>query len=95
MAMTGAWDFSSLKPEPLPEEVKNGLKSLQSTGFVGSTIEPIKLLGQQVVNGVNYAVLVKITPMTLYAQTHLAVIEFNYKLNEGKYKLVKHVDINL
>lgn len=97
MSMAGAWDFSSLTPEKMPPEVEEGLKAIKKEGFVGSVIEPVKYLGQQVVNGINYAVLAKVTPTTLYPQTHLSVIEFNQKRvkNEVKYKIVKSVEIHL
>ena len=97
MAMIGAWDFSGLQSEPLPQEVATGLAAIKENGFVGSTIEPIKVLGKQVVNGINYAVLAKVTPTTLYAQTKLGIIEFNQKGvgNTAKYKFIKLVDIKL
>lgn len=48
-------------------------------GFVGSDIEPIALLGTQLVNGTNYIFAAKVTPVVPDADTNVVVITINNK----------------
>ena len=95
MFKVGAWDFSDLKEDTsFPQEVASAISTLIHEGTVGGSVKPIKFLAEQVVNGVNYAVLVKTTSLTAKGSIeHLGIMTFNqqgigseavYTLNEIK-----------
>ena len=72
--LAGGWyapnEVTSL---PLPDEAKAALDKALS-GFVGSNIEPMALLGTQVVAGTNYAILCRVTPVTPDAISSVQVV---------------------
>lgn len=94
--MFGAWDFSEMTAEGLPQQAETGFGVIKESGLVGAGFEAVKYLGKQVVNGINYAVLVKATPVVPNAKPHLAVVIFNQQgdINNAVYKLVKIEDIS-
>ena len=95
--MLGSWDFSQLKSEGLPQEVQTGFDTIINSGYCGSRVDAIKYLGSQPVNGVNHAILVKVTTSTRFPETHLAILIINQKgkLHEAKYTQVKMVDVKI
>ena len=72
--LAGGWyapaEVTSL---PLPDEAKTALDKALS-GFVGSNIKPMALLGTQVVAGTNYAILCRVTPVTPDAISSVQVV---------------------
>lgn len=72
--LAGGWyapnEVTSL---PLPNEAKSALDKALS-GFVGSNIKPMALLGTQVVAGTNYAILCRVTPVTPDAISSVQVV---------------------
>ena len=58
--MVGAWNIST--ETEMPAEAMDALNKAKE-GFVGSNIEPMALLGTQIVAGTNYAFLCEITPV--------------------------------
>ncbi len=58
---------------PLPEDAQTAFdKALE--GFTGSTVTPMALLGTQVVAGVNYAILCRVTPVVPDAVSSTQVV---------------------
>ncbi len=58
---------------PIPENAEKALvKALGS--FVGSDIEPMALLGTQVVAGTNYALLCRVTPVVPNAVSTIQIV---------------------
>lgn len=51
-------------------------------GFVGSSIEPLALLGTQVVAGLNYCLLCRATPVVPNATSHYALVYIYRPLTE-------------
>lgn len=58
---------------PLPEDAKTALEKAKE-GFVGSNIEPMALLGTQLVAGTNYAILCRVTPVVPNAVSSVQVV---------------------
>ncbi len=58
---------------PLPQDAQEALDKALSS-FVGSNIEPMALLGTQVVAGTNYAILCRVTPVTPAAVASVQVV---------------------
>ena len=58
---------------PLPEDAEAAF-SKALDGFTGSTVEPMALLGTQVVAGMNYAVLCRVTPTVPDAVSTVQVV---------------------
>lgn len=62
--LSGGWHTpAQLTKLPLPEDAEAAFEKALD-GFVGSTVEPMALLGTQVVSGTNYAILCAVTPVT-------------------------------
>ena len=62
--LSGGWHTpAQLTKLPLPEDAEAAFEKALD-GFVGSTVEPMALLGTQVVSGTNYAILCSVTPVT-------------------------------
>ena len=72
--LAGGWAaHEEIAAIALPEEAKAAMeKALE--GFVGSNVEPLALLGTQVVSGTNYAVLCKVTPVVPDAVSKVQVV---------------------
>lgn len=92
----GGWDCSIGAQADLTGDVKNAFYGAKEN-MVGSTIVPLAMIGTQVVNGINYAFICKVTPVTPDAASKLEVIIVNvgpggtnpaitsvYQLNLGK-----------
>lgn len=73
-ALPGGWaapeDLSSV---PLTEEAQKAFDKAIGN-FVGSSIEPMALLGTQVVAGINYAILCRVTPVVPDAVSTIQVV---------------------
>lgn len=50
------------------------------TGFVGSKVEPIALVGTQVVNGINYIFVAELTAVTAESEEKVCVVTVNDRL---------------
>ncbi len=72
--LAGGWAaHEEIAAIALPEEAKAAMeKALE--GFVGSNVEPLALLGTQVVSGTNYAILCKVTPVVPDAVSKVQVV---------------------
>lgn len=72
--LSGGWYApDELTALPLPENAAAALEKAQSE-FVGSTVEPMALLGTQVVAGTNYAILCRVTPVVPDAVSSVQVV---------------------
>ncbi len=72
--LAGGWHTpSELTSIPLPDDAKTAFKNA-SLGFSGNNIESMALLGTQVVAGMNYAVLCRVTPDVENAVSTVQVI---------------------
>lgn len=72
--LAGGWHTpSELTSIPLPDDAKTAFKNA-SLGFSGNKIESMALLGTQVVAGMNYAVLCRVTPDVENAVSTVQVI---------------------
>ena len=76
-ALFGSWKVNVVTGG-LPQKVATAFGNLNET-MVGASYEPIALLGQQVANGTNYAVLAKQTLVTKDPQTNIVILKFNEK----------------
>ena len=72
--LAGGWSVPEEQAAlPLPEDAKTALDKALSA-FTGSNIEPLALLGTQVVAGTNYAMLCRVTPVTPDAAASVQVV---------------------
>ena len=62
--LSGGWSApEEVTALPLPEDAQTAFDKALA-GFTGSDVEPMALLGTQVVAGMNYAILCRVTPVT-------------------------------
>ena len=54
-------------------------------GWVGSNVEPFALLATQVVNGINYVFVTKVTSVTLEPQTSVDIVVINSESKEKSF----------
>ena len=72
--LAGGWHTpTDLTSIPLPDDAKTAFKNA-SLGFTGNNIESMALLGTQVVSGMNYAILCRVTPEVENAVSSVQVI---------------------
>ena len=72
--LAGGWHTpTDLTSIPLPDDAKTAFKNA-SLGFSGNNIESMALLGTQVVAGMNYAILCRVTPDVENAVSTVQVI---------------------
>ncbi|MBQ3903264.1 MAG: hypothetical protein II745_07820, partial [Lachnospiraceae bacterium] len=72
--LAGGWHTpSELTSIPLPDDAKTAFKNA-SLGFSGNNIESMALLGTQVVAGMDYAILCRVTPDVENAVSTVQVI---------------------
>ncbi|MCB5952803.1 hypothetical protein LI951_12055 [Enterococcus sp. BWT-B8] len=89
MTKVGGWTIPET-PE-ITEDVRKVLKEAVS-GLDGSSIEPFALLGTQIVAGVNYKLVCKVTPIVPDAETKLSIVTIYKPLTE-KAELKEITDI--
>ena len=81
--LSGGWNAPEILTSlPLPEDAQTAFDKAEKD-FDGSQIEPMALLGTQVVAGTNYAILCRVTPMTPDAISSTQVV-IVYADLEGK-----------
>lgn len=89
--MAGGWNPA--EDTAVTEEAQEALtKALD--GFVGSSIEPVALLGTQVVAGINYCLLCRVTPVVPNAVPHYALV-YVYAGVDGTAQLLEIQDLVL
>lgn len=89
--LAGGW--TPAEDTAVTEEAQAALtKALD--GFVGSNIEPVALLGTQVVAGVNYCLLCRVTPVVPNAVPHYALV-YVYAGVNGSCELLEIQDLEL
>lgn len=72
--LAGGWSVpSDVTKLPLPDNANDAFDKA-SSGLTGSNIEPMALLGTQVVAGTNYATLCRVTPVTPDAIPSIQVV---------------------
>ena len=82
-AVAGGWAVDAeFTGAQIPEEAGDALTKA-CEGLDGAAYEPVAYLGSQVVSGVNYALLCKVTPVVPDAQAHLCVVKVYKDLNGG------------
>lgn len=89
--ITGGWEINTENPTEIPDDVRSALsKALE--GFVGSSIEPVAYLASQVVSGMNYCLLCKITPAVLNPIPSYALV-YVYQDLAGNAQLMRIADL--
>ena len=89
--LLGGWQVP--EDNALTDEALSALDSALE-GFVGSKIEPVALLATQVVSGVNYCILCRVTPVVPNAVTHMALV-YVYQPLQGNASLLTIEDLSL
>lgn len=92
-AMAGAYSFEQAVPGVLPEEAKDAFDAAMA-GYTGMNLEPIALVGTQVVAGTNYAILCKGTRVT-QNPVSMMVIAIIYQDLEGKASVRNVADFDI
>lgn len=85
--MTGAWKIDVNASGALPQKVATAFGKL-SEQLVGAEYTPIAYLGEQVVNGTNYAVLAEQLILTGKDTKNVVLMIFNVKPNDMEATLV-------
>lgn len=89
--LLGGWQVNAENPTEIPDEVRSALdKALD--GFVGSTIEPVAYLASQMVSGMNYCLLCKVTMVVPDAVPSYALV-YVYQDLAGNAQLVGIADL--
>jgi len=88
----GGWSVNET-PEILDDDILM-LFAAAADGWTGSDMVPIALLGMQVVAGVNYCFLCKVTPVVPDAESHLAYV-YIYESATGEVSIVNVADIDI
>lgn len=89
--LLGGWQVNAENPTEIPDEVRAALdKALD--GFVGSTIEPVAYLASQMVSGMNYCLLCKVTMVVPDAVPSYALV-YVYQDLAGNAQLVGIADL--
>ena len=89
--LAGGW--SIVEDTAVPEEAREALtKALEE--LVGADYEPVALLGTQVVAGLNYCLLCKITPVVPNPVPHYALV-WLYKGVDGTAKILEVQDLSV
>ena len=78
---------------PLPEDAQTAFDKALA-GFTGSDVEPMALLGTQVVAGMNYAILCRVTPVTPDPIPSVQVVTVYADLSGGA-KILSVVDLDI
>lgn len=91
MMKLGGWISNTENPAEIPQEVLDAFnKAIE--GLVGCTYEPIALLASQVVAGMNYCLLCRLTVVYPDAQPTYALV-YVYQNIEGACELARVEDI--
>lgn len=91
MMKLGGWISNTENPAEIPQEVLDAFnKAIE--GLEGCTYEPIALLASQVVAGMNYCLLCRLTVVYPDAQPAYALV-YVYKSIEGACELARVEDI--
>ena len=91
MMKLGGWISNTENPAEIPQEVLNAFnKAIE--GLEGCTYEPIALLASQVVAGMNYCLLCRLTVVYPDAQPTYALV-YVYQNIEGVCELARVEDI--
>lgn len=81
--LSGGWAApDEATKQPLAEEAQTAFDKA-AEGFIGSEIEPMALLGTQVVAGMNYAMLCRVTPVSPQAIPSIQVVTVYADLQQG------------
>lgn len=92
--LCGGWNVAEEIAEAKLDERAQAAFDGVTAGLMGAKMEPIALLGTQVVAGTNFAFLAKATTPSADAASNLCVL-FVYADLEGNYELLNVADINL
>lgn len=60
----------------IPQEVKDAFNTALN-GFTGSTVKPFIYVGEKTTKGIEYKLIAEVTPTTLNATMHLAIVTVN------------------
>lgn len=89
----GGWTLNNIEPMKLTKEVTDALTKA-TENLEGALYEPVALLGSQVVSGMNYCILCKITPVVPDAVFGYSLV-YIYADLEGNAKITNTVDLNI
>ena len=85
--MTGNWEITNIVPGPdMPQKIATAVSELNET-MIGADYEAIAYIGEQVVNGINHAVLAKQILTTGRDTENIVLLIFNEKPGEIKLTL--------
>ena len=87
----GGWSAYADDPTVIPQEALDAF-SKAIDGLVGCTYEPIALLGTQVVSGMNYCLLCRLTAVYPDAEPGYALV-YVYQSLDGSCQLLRVEDI--
>lgn len=87
--LTGGW--TATEDAAVTEDALSAFTKAMD-GFVGSTVEPVALLGTQVVAGLNYCFLCRVTPVVPNAVSHYALV-YVYAALDGSAQLLQIDDL--
>ena len=89
--LMGGWSVT--ESSEVPQEAADALNKAMEN-FVGSTIEPVALLGTQVVAGINYCLLCRISPVVPNPVPHYALV-WVYSGVDGSAQILEIQDISI
>ncbi len=89
--LMGGWTIP--ENSSVPQEAQNALQKAME-GMVGSKIEPVALLGTQVVAGINYCLLCKVSPVVPNPVPHYALV-WLYSGVDGSAKILDIQDLSI
>lgn len=87
----GGWSAYADDPTTIPQEALDAFNKAID-GLVGCTYEPIALLGTQVVSGMNYCLLCRLTVVYSDAEPSYALV-YVYQSLDGSCQLLRVEDI--
>lgn len=87
--LAGGWQDTE-SAEMTPEATAALNKAME--GFLGSKLEPVALLSTQVVAGMNYCILCRVTPVIPDAKPHYALV-YVYADLQGGAEITNMVDV--
>lgn len=90
-AKVGGWSVYAEDPTAIPQEALDAL-SKAFDGLVGCTYEPVALLATQVVSGMNYCLLCRLTVVYPDAVPTYALV-YVYQSLDGSCQLLRTEDI--
>ncbi len=93
--LLGGWTLADFTPCKLPDQAAAAFTGA-TKNLIGATYEPILYVGSQVVAGMKYCIICKITPVTKDPIPTVAAVHIWEKVGvpeEEKYEITKVIDV--